>query len=158
MSIVCDKLLQGLGKGAAEGRSLPPLLWREEDQEGVACPFFSEPLPVIPFWIWHATLFPLLHPFGWVRGHSLNLLRDLYWESVERSQRHQRRLRSFHEEFFFFFSKKNPPKKPSLIFMLFYQHICHMESPLISLKAFLYKDNTLPIDQDTDGTEVISII
>lgn len=33
-----------------------------------------------------------------------------------------------------------------------------MESPLICLKAFLYKDNTLPIDQDTDGTEVISII
>lgn len=32
-----------------------------------------------------------------------------------------------------------------------------MESPLICLKAFSYKDNTLPIDQDTDGTEVISI-
>lgn len=32
-----------------------------------------------------------------------------------------------------------------------------MESPLICLKAFTYKDNTLPIDQDTDGTEVIFI-
>lgn len=32
-----------------------------------------------------------------------------------------------------------------------------MESPLICLKAFPYKDNTLPIDQDTDGPEVISI-
>lgn len=32
-----------------------------------------------------------------------------------------------------------------------------MERSLICLKAFPYKDNTLPIDQDTDGTEVIPI-
>lgn len=30
-----------------------------------------------------------------------------------------------------------------------------MESPLICLKAFPYKDNTLPIEQDTNATKVI---
>lgn len=94
-SIVCDKLLRGLGRGAAQGRSLPLLLWREEDQEGAACPFFlnlflsslsefGTPCVFLSFILsvdWEVTA----RPVG-------NLLRDLCWASVERSQHHQRRL------------------------------------------------------------------
>lgn len=113
MSIVCDKLLQGLGRGAAQGRSLPSLLWREEDREGVACPFFfSEPFPIIPFWIWHAVLFPLLHPFGWARGHGSacreppeGSLLSKCWKITAPSEEASIWLRSIHEEF------KNTHKK-----------------------------------------------
>lgn len=147
MSIVCDKLHQGLGRGAAQGRSLPPLLWREGDQEGAARPFFLNlcPSSVSEF---GTPCFPLsfIHSVEWeVTARPVgNLLRDRCSASVERSQHHQRKL---------LFSFGFLPRGVSS-WLLFYKHVCHMERSLICLKAFPY---TLPIDQDTDGTEVIPI-